>query len=201
MHYFYAMRNYVLLLSFSVSIAMVACKGKGEKTDKKFISVVSLIRKDVAHVDTALYSIMKVVYTDSLHSDTTYIAREHFDDVAKEFLDIPDLSDEKVAARYKEEPAIHDEMLNRVIITYTPVNPEKEEFKKQELLATPVPGEDARINNIIIIREISNRDSFLQKKMLWQMNKSFQIVTTSQKPGKPEISITTKVSWNEEPNQ
>ena len=91
-----------------------------------------------------------------------------------------------------------DQMLNRVILTYIPVEPDKEEFKKQELLATPVPGEDAHINNIIITREISNKDSFLQKKMLWQIDKSFQIVTVSQKPGKPEITTTTRVTWNEE---
>lgn len=194
------MRNYLLFFLFIVTIT-VACKQKKEESEKKFISIVSLIRKQVAHIDTALYSIMKVVYTDSLHSDTTYIPREQFADVAKEFLDIPDLSDNKVAARYKEEPAVHDEMLNRVIITYLPINPEKEEVIRQEILATPVLGDDAKVNNIIIIREINNRDSFLQKKMLWQLDKSFQIVTTSQKPGKPELITTTKVSWNEDPDQ
>lgn len=199
MHYFYGMKNYLLLL-LSAAIITSACKQKKAEESKNFISVVSLIKKQVAHIDTSLYSIMKIVYTDSLNSDTTYIRREHFADAAKEFLDIPDLSDKKVAKKYKEDPAVHDEMMNRVIITYTPIDPEKEEIKKQELLATPVPGEEAIVNNIIIIREISNRDSFLQKKMLWQLGKSFQVVTTSQKPGKPEISVTTKVTWNEDPS-
>lgn len=200
MHYFYSMRNYLLPILL-MSIVSAACKQKKEESEKNFISVVSLIRKQVTHIDTALYSIMKVVYTDSLHSDTTYIPREQFAAVAKEFLDIPDLSDNKVAARYKEEPAVHDEMLNRVIITYLPIDPDKEEVKRQEILATPVLGDDAKVNNIIIIREINNRDSFLQKKMLWQLDKSFQIVTTSQKPGKPELITTTKVSWNADPDQ
>ena len=195
------MRTYFPILFLFVIITTTACKQKKKEEVKHFISVLSLIKKQVAHVDTSLYSIMKVVYKDSLHSDTTYIPREQFEEIAKEFLDIPDLSDEKVAARYKEDPVTHDEMLNRVIITYLPVNPEKEEVKRQEILATPVPGEDAKVNNIIIIREISNRDSFVQKKMLWQMDKSFQVVTTSQQPGKPEIIITTRVSWNEDPNQ
>ncbi len=199
LHYFYGMKNYLLLL-LSAAIITSACKQKKAEESKNFISVVSLIKKQVAHIDTSLYSIMKIVYTDSLNSDTTYIRREHFADAAKEFLDIPDLSDKKVAKKYKEDPAVHDEMMNRVIITYTPIDPEKEEIKKQELLATPVPGEEAIVNNIIIIREISNRDSFLQKKMLWQLGKSFQVVTTSQKPGKPEISVTTKVTWNEDPS-
>ena len=199
MRYFYSMKNYLLLL-LPVIILTSSCKQKKKEEDKHFISVVSLIRKQVEHVDTSVYNIVKTVYTDSLHIDTTYIPREQFADVAKDFLDIPDLSDKKVAKRYKEDPAVQDEMINRVIITYTPVNPDNEEVKKQELLATPIPGQEARVNNIIIIREINNRDSFLQKKMLWQLDKSFQIVTTSQKPGKPEISTTTKVTWNEDPS-
>ena len=195
------MRTKFPILFFFVVIATTACKQKKKEEVKHFISVLSLIKKQVAHVDTSLYAIMKVVYKDSLHSDTTYIPREQFAEIAGEFLDIPDLADKKVAARYKEDPITHDEMLNRVIITYLPVNPEKEEIKRQEILATPIPGEDAKVNNIIIIREINNRDSFVQKKMLWQMDKSFQVVTTSQQPGKPEIIITTRVSWNEDPNQ
>ncbi|MEO7924031.1 MAG: hypothetical protein ABIR30_10150 [Chitinophagaceae bacterium] len=189
-------RSWLLILTGS--LLLHSCGPKQKVEDKKFISIISLIRKQVAHVDTSLYSIMKVVYTDSLHSDTSYIPREDFEKTAKDFLDIPDLSDRKVAKRYKEEPARFDEMLNRVIITYLPLDPGKEEIKRQELLATPVPGEESKINNIIIIREINNRDSFLQKKMLWQMDKSFQVVTSSQKPGKPEIVTTTKVSWNED---
>src|SRR5687768_11000482 len=152
------------LLPFLLMVVIIpGCKSKKEEK-KNFVSVVSLIRKQVEHVDTSLYPIIKIVYRDTLPPDTTYISRENFADVAKDFLETPDLSDNKIAARYREEPWIHDELLNRVILTYLPLDPEKEEFKKQELLATPVPGEDAKINNIIIIREINTRDSFLQKK-------------------------------------
>lgn len=163
--------------------------------------MVSIIRQQVAKVDTGLYSIMKIVYRDSSHIDTTYINRENFAAEAKDFLETPDLSDQKVAALYKEEPAVHDGLLNRVILTYTPIDPGKVEFKKQELLATPIPGQDAQINDIIIIREINNKDSFMQKKMLWQVDKSFQVVTTSQKPAQPEQVTTVKVTWNEAPDQ
>jgi hypothetical protein len=195
------MKNSLLVTAFCTIAVTIGCKQKDKNEQKSFISVVSLIKKQVQHIDTSLYSIMKIVSVDSFHNDTTYILREQFAEAAKDFLDIPDLSDPKIASRYKADPVIQDEMLNRVIIGYTPVDPEKEEVKKQEILATPVPGEEAKIHNIIITREISNRDSFLQKKMLWQIDKSFQVVTTSQKPGMPEKSITTKVTWNEDANQ
>lgn len=184
-----------------ISAVIVSCKQKEEKPTNHFISVVALIQADVAHVDTSLYSIVKTITYDSLHTDTIHIPREGFRNEAKDFLEIPDLADKKVAKRYKGDPPRYDESLGRVVFKYTPVNPEKEEVKSQELLATPVPGADARINNVIILREINNRDSFLQKKLLWRMNKSFQIITTSQKPGKPEVTTVTKVSWNEDPYQ
>lgn len=178
----------------------MACKQKKKEpvSDKKFISVRSLIESQVAHVDTSLYSIMKVVQIDTLPGDTTYIPREQFRDVASDFLNIPDLSDPEVATRYKEEPARYDESLNRVFITYLPIDPKKEEIKKQELLVTPGTETGDRVSNILINREIFNRDSLLKKDMLWIMDRSFQVITLSQKPGKPEIVTITKVSWNED---
>jgi hypothetical protein len=191
------------LLTVLAPLVIFSCKsnqkeGAENADDKKFISFYSLIKKQVEHVDSSLYSIVKTVYFDSSHVDTTFIPREQFAEVSKDFLALPDLSDPKVAARFKEEPIIYDTLINQVIITYMPLDARKEEFKKMELLATPIPGEDSRINNIIITREISNRDSFVHQKMLWQMNRSFQVTTTSQKPGKPELTTTTKVTWNED---
>jgi len=195
------MKKMPLAVAFFIPVLLFSCRQKEEKTTGNFISVVALIRADVDHVDTSLYTIVKTVIYDSLRTDTIYIAREEFRNEARDFLEIPDLADKKVAKRYKADPPRYDESIGRVIFKYTPLNPEKEEVKSQELLATPVPGADARINNVIIIREISNRNSFLQKKLLWQMNKSFQIITTSQKPGKPEVTTITKVAWNEDPYQ
>jgi len=191
--------KYFVLLVFSALIIATGCKSKDKEPPKNFISVLSLIEKQVAHIDTSLYSIVKVDTRDSLHSDTSYIKREDFRAVAKEFLEIPDLSDPKVAKRYKEENR-YDELLNRVIITYTPLKPEKEEIQKQEILVTPNVATGDKVNNIIIERVINTRDGFLEKKMLWQTDKSFLITTTSQKPGEPEIITTTRVIWNEDDN-
>ena len=187
-------KYFALILPFI--LALPACKSKKKEPEKKFVSVLSLIENQVAHVDTSLYSIIKIVQNDSLPGDTIYIPREEFRAAAKDFLSIPDLSDKKVAKRYKEE-TILDETINRFIITYTPEDPAKEEIQKQELLVTPNSGTGDNVNNIIIDRVISNRDSFMKQNMLWQMDRSFQVATTLQKPGKPEKTTTVKVIWNE----
>ena len=176
-----------------------ACKQKNSDTDQNqkesFFPVLSFIKSQVAHVDTSLYPIKKIVFTDSIHSDTIFVPREEFRSLAKDFLEIPDLTDKKYKNRYTEEK-LFDEQMNRVIISYKPQNPDKEEVQKQEVLIAPGPTGD-KVSSIIIDRLISNRDSFLQKTMLWQVDKSFQVTTTAQKPGQPETTTIMKISWGE----
>ena len=190
------MKSYCVLVVF-IFVATASCKSKKEAPEKKFISVLSLIEKQVQHIDTSLYAITKIVSSDSLHTDTTYIKREDFRAVAKEFLEIPDLSAPKISKNYQEETR-YDDLLNRVIITYTPIKDGDEEIKKQELQVTPNIATGDKVNNVMITRVINNRNGFLKKDMLWQMDKSFQIVTATQDPGKPEVITTTKVTWNED---
>lgn len=176
-----------------------ACKNQPENKDvKHYISVRSIIEKQVAHIDTSLYSIVKITDYDSLHSDTSYIPREEFRNAAKDFLEIPDLSDTKIANRFKEENR-YDSLIRKVIITYSPLNPKGEEIQKQELLVSPDIMVDSsnKVTNIIIDRVKKNRDGFWGQQMLWITDKSFLITTTTQKPGETEKIITTRVIWND----
>lgn len=193
------MKNYLILVWMTG--VLLGCREKEAAEPSNYISVLSLIKGQVAHIDTSLGSIRKVVVHDSLHSDTSYIPREKFSESAQDFLSIPDLGSKKVAKRYREEKARYDDVLNRVVITYSPIDPTKEEIKKQELLVTPNIATGDKVNNIIINRTISNKDSFMEKKMLWQMDKSFQIVTITQKPGQSPKTVVTTVTWNEDGNQ
>jgi len=198
LHYFYAMKNASSLLIF-ILFSIISCKEKTKEEPKSFISVLSLIEKQVAHIDTSLYSIVKIVYSDTLHKDSSYIPREEFRALAKDFLEIPDLSNQKIARHYKEATNF-DEMLNRVIITYTPLKPAEQEIQKQEILVTPDIATGDRVNTIIIESVISNKDGYQGKKMLWQMDKSFLVTKTTQKPGQPEQITNMKVTWNEANN-
>jgi hypothetical protein len=196
------MKKYICFF-FLLFFSSVACKQKnnqtGQNQKESFFPVLSFIRSQIAHVDTSLYPIKKIVFTDSIHSDTIFVPREEFRGLAKDFLETPDLTDEKYKKRYTEEK-LFDEQLNRVIISYKPHNPDKEEVQKQEVLIAPGPSGD-KVNSIIIDRQISNRDSSLQKTMLWQVDKSFQITTTAQKPGQPETITIMKITWGEDEDE
>ncbi len=186
-----------ILVSLIIIIAVLySCKQDKKPAGKPFISVPSLVRAQVNQVDTSLFVIRKIVTVDST-SDTSFVRREDFATEAKEFLELPDLADPKVAKDYKQDSAIYEEFLNRVIITYRPVNKDAS-IRKEELLITPSLMEGDHFNSIMISTFDQDRNGSVQKEMLWRMDKSFQVVTTVQSPGQPEKTRIVKLIWNED---
>jgi hypothetical protein len=171
----------VALLLF---IALTACQST---PTKKYISIPSLIQEQVAHVDTSLYAITKYIYqgTDTLPSDTIYIAREEFKKVAAEFLAILDLSIPSNARRFNEE--------NR----YDPIKPNQEDWQKQEVMVKPDPATGDKVTTIIASKVQNNRNGLVQKELLWLFDRSFQVTQTTQAPGKEPVITTYKVIWND----
>lgn len=182
-------------------LILLSCSCKNSKKDKRddetqIFPVLSFIKSQVAHVDTSLYTIRKVVYVDSTRSDTSFFNRDQFRELASEFLHLPDLADPKYKGRFTEKRSF-DETLNRALFIVEPLNADKEEIQRQEVLIRPDPPND-QVTSIIIDYFVNNRDSSVQKRMLWQVDRSFQVSTTRQLPGKPETTSTYKVIWNDE---
>lgn len=186
-------RAFIVLMSICV---FLSCKSKKDVKKEGFIPVLSLIKGQIADVDTSLYSIRKIVLGDSSHNDTTYIPREEFKSAAIDFLNIPDITDPDFAGRYSESSS-YDENINRAMIVYEPKDPQKEQIQREEVLINP-DGENGKVSSIIINSVVSTKDSLLEKKLLWQIDKSFQATIIRQKLGEPETTTTYKVIWGED---
>jgi hypothetical protein len=189
------MKRVLQSVIFLLLIILTACQSTPAK---KYISIPSLIQEQVAHVDTSLYAITKYVYqgTDTLPSDTIYIPREEFKKAAADFLAILDLSIPSNARRFKEENR-YDPLLERVILTYTPIKPNNEDWQKQELMVKPDPATGDKVTTIIASKIQNNRNGLIQVEMLWLFDRSFQVTQTTQAPGKEPVITTYKVIWND----
>lgn len=187
------------ILSISIAtFSLFACKSKEKKEEKKdFIPVLSFIQSQVAHVDTSLYSIVKLTYIDSSRTDTEYIRREDFRSAAIDFLELPDLASSKLSKRFTQESR-YDETLGRVVFTQLPVDPDKEQIQRQEIV---INNTGNGINSIYIDFFKSTKDSSIEKKLFWKADQSFKVTTIKQKPGMPETISTQKVIWNEPSDQ
>jgi hypothetical protein len=190
------------LFTVPLFIFIISCGNKKDEraTEEDIFPVLSFIKSQVAHVDTSFYQIVKLNIIDSTHTDTTYVKREDFRTLAKDFLELPDLEDKQYRGRFTEK-RFFDETLNRIIITCLPNDPSKEIMQRQELVVTPDPfNEEGRVNSIIVHLVSNSRDSSVEKKLLWQADKSFQVTTITQTPNNPEIITTTKIVWNAQEN-
>ena len=188
------MKKYLLFLF--ATLVLFACRNKKKES---FFPVLSFIKSQVAHVDTSLYPIEKIIWLDSIRTDTIYVKREEFRDLAKDFLTVPELTDKKNSSLYIEEK-FYDAGMNQVVLTYKPKDPDKVTVQRQEVLITPDPSGD-KVKSIIIDQVITNKDSSVQKKLLWQVDQSFQVVKIIQKNGQPEITSIMKVLWDEKKDE
>lgn len=145
------------------------------------------------NVDTSFYRIIKV-QKENGHSDTSLIKREEFKKFAKDFTVIPDISSDNLKDEYTETK-LYDEAINRFILSYTPKEGDAE-IQRQDITISP-SGDSSKVETIYIDWLIDKGDSIVQKKMFWQMDKSFQVITSISKPGQPERLKTIQVSWNQ----
>jgi len=197
------MKRNLLIIIVLISALITGCKEKKEKEKEKetseFVSVISYIKSQVKHVDTSLFSIIKAERngTDSTW-DTTYVRREEFRNLAKDFLDIPDITDPSLIKKYKEDK-MYDDQLGKVIIIYTPLE-EGLEITREELIVAA--GETAfdKLKSVIIDRVRDNKDSSVQQRLLWQSDEKFQVVTITEKNDQPVSTRTMEVTWNSQDN-
>lgn len=179
-----------------ILLLLLACS---HKKKEGFFPVLSYIKSQVAKVDTSLYPIIKITWKDSIHTDTQYVKRDEFSSLAKDFLQAPDLTEKKYQSLYTEEK-FFDQGLNRVVFTCKPNKPDAAIIQQQVTQIAPDPTGD-KVKNFFIDLVISNKDSLIEKKMLWKVDESFQVAAIIQKPGQPQTTQIMKVVWNEKPDQ
>ncbi len=187
----------ITALFVALIVLVTACgskKKKREEADKNF-PILPYLLSQVKDVDTSLYSIVKVVTVDSV-ADTTFIPREDFRKQAQDFLDIPDISSEKYEDDYTESK-FFDETLNRVVMTYTKKPEANQAVLKQEITISRDQFNGDKMVSVYIDYATSTKDSAVQKRMLWMVDKNFQVTRMVQKPGGAETITTTTVKWND----
>ena len=183
-------RSKILLVLSLLGLLAAGCKH--EKND--VFPALDFIRGQVAAVDTAVYSIRKLVrVTDSTY-DTTYIKRDEFRLLARDFLETPDIS-KTLGGEYTEQRMMNNELGQAVFIATT--RNKELEVQRQEVRIIPGPPKDS-IRSVYIEKFKSNADSSVIKRMTWYTDQSFQIVTITQGKNDAEKTSVVEVVWNQD---
>ena len=181
----------ILLLAFCA-----ACKSKKKKKadvdNRDFFPALSFLQSQVKEIDTSLYSIQKIE-TINGRSDTSFIPREEFRNYAKDFLEIPDITQEKWKGDYVETTD-YDTDMGRAVLVYSAMDPELE-LRQQHVTILPTLGGNDEVKSIFLHRIINDEDSTVEKKMYWEVKNYFTITSIVQKEDSPEQIRKLQVFW------
>jgi len=186
------------LLGLFLVVTIIACKGKVKKKENKhatedFFAVLPYMQAQVKNIDTSLYRITKIETVDGV-SDTTVIPRESFRDYAKDFITIPDISNEENKDNYSVSNS-YDADLQSTLLTYMATDP-NEEIQRETVMLDPDPaGGVSNVSTVIIKRYQPSKDSTVEKDMTWYVNSHFQVVTKIHKANQPEKIKILQVKW------
>lgn len=183
---------------FMLSVAACKSKNKPQETDNASapFPVVSYLKSQVRHVDTSLYSITKI-HTAQGATDTAYLRREDFRAAAQDFLSLPDLSSKELQEKYTETK-LYDEDLKKFVLSYVPKDAGNfDQVTREDVLIEPGGSANDQVQTIYIETLANSNDSTVQKKMTWNVGKSFQVVKLVTRKDQPEVAETTNVNWSD----
>ena len=185
------MKNYLILPAL-IAIFFAACKEKKETKQEPPISALSIIKGQLNSLDTSLYSIIKYEKTDNI-TDTVYLKRDEVRKFAAPFLTLPEISDKEYYENYTEERLI-DAQQETLNITSTAKN-ENAEIQKQIMVITLADVSSGKVQSIFIDRYIPSKDSTIEQKLFWEVDKYFSIGRIIEKENQPDKTHFTKVTW------
>lgn len=191
-----------LLLSFLFAFLLFSCKTKIAKPEvpaADIFPVNDYLKGQVARMDTSLASYIKIETVDG-RSDTMPIKSSEVRWYAADFLKLPDIASPKLKNDY-EITHLYDEELDAFAFTFT--TREDHPVKSEHVILDPQQNAEGKndIKSIFVDLWQKNGGSSIRKNMLWEADKSFQIITTTDAPGTPEIIKKLKVVWNGFDNQ
>jgi hypothetical protein len=192
--YFYLMNRLVFILIIPLLVSSCKSKKKKHADDAEFFPVLTYLKGQVAKMDSSVATIIKIEQEGTNPPDTAYLKREEFKNFAKEFLQLPDISSEKLRDDYTVTQ-MYDDLLNAFVFTYTTTE-EDEEIKKQDVILEPGEDGNSEIKTIHIDKWAQKGQTTEHKSMLWEANRRFLIITKNQPKGEPEKIKTLEVKWS-----
>ena len=184
----------LIVLLYPLSFCSCGTKNGAESSESGFFPVVPYLQSQARHVDTSLYSIVKISKAHGA-TDTAYLRREDFTTAAQDFLLLPDIAVD--GSKKYTETKLYDEDLKKVVLTYMP-KPGKtvDEITRQDVVIEPGGGGADNVQTIYIETVLNNSDSTVQKKMTWNVTGNFQVLKLINKPNQPEALEITTVTWS-----
>jgi hypothetical protein len=166
----------------------------GEEKPADFFPVGSFISGQVREVDSLGMPLIETI-TANHNTKTIVISAAEFKRLANEFIQ----SDISGAAtnRFYKETSFADQSAPNVTLTYASTDKQLE-VQRVDVIIRPDTLVNDKVQNIYIEKVSSKKDTSIVKKLLWNADRNFQIITTTQPPNGAPVTTHLKVSWEKQ---
>lgn len=185
-----------LLICLVCVVIVIGCKTKKKRPEvsaSDFIPVTTYLKGELARLDTSLASFYKIE-REGNKVDTTPIKNLDVRVYAKDFLELPDITTDKLMNDY-DINHLYDELQEAFVFMFTTT--EDHPVKREDVTVDPQPNEQGKNNIRSVFIELWQKkgDTTFRKNMFWQAGKRFEI-TTSAYVGETEKNKKLQVFWN-----
>jgi hypothetical protein len=185
-----------MLIGCLTVLFVIGCKDKNKKPEvpaTDFFPVDDYLKGQIARLDTSLYTFFKIETTDG-RSDTTPVRNAEVKVYARDFAELPDLSDSDIKDDYAVDK-LFDDIQNAFVFTYT--TKEDHPVQQQQVTVEPAFNEKGQndIRSVYVDLWQEEDGVSTRKRMMWE-TKGFYITTTTEAEGQAQKTKTTKIIWN-----
>jgi len=188
----------MFLIVLIVMTAFSGCKDQKEPTagstpaeKKRYFPVLDFLKGQIRIVDSLPSAILKITIEKN-RKDSAFIQRDEFNKLAQEFA-MPALEQNMLEKNFKENSFI-DQTTQSATFNYIALN-DRSDLQRVDVLA----GTDelqSKVKSVFIQESMNNKDTIIVKKLYWQSNKRFQIITIMHAPGTQNTVRQLLVIWD-----
>lgn len=165
-------------------------KVKGSNKKDALYPYPQYILSQIAYIDTVPLGIERIVQENGITTDSSYIDRKMFRELANNFLQ-PDPNQETLRKEYVEE-SFQDLTLNTITFSITTKNADLP-LQQADILLNP---DTKQVKYLVLKKQQSTSEGFITSTLMWRHNMNFQIVSSiTGKDGK-ESSKLVRVVWD-----
>jgi hypothetical protein len=158
---------------------------------KSYFPVIDFLKGQISYVDSLPSAILKIVIKNK-RSDSSYIRRDEFNEIAKDFIP-PELEQKSFEKNYKENSFL-DQTTQSATFNYAATDI-KSPLQRVDVLAT-ADEMYSKVKSVFIQEDISKNDTTIVKKLFWQTNKRLQVITIMRVPGQQDAINQMQVIWD-----
>jgi hypothetical protein len=191
------MKNFLIIILIGSTI-LHSCKNEKpssttpeQKEIRNYFPVAGFLKGQIHYADSLPSAMLKLA-TKNNKSDSVYISRSEFDNLAHDFI-FPELEQNIFEKEFKESSFV-DQTTQSAIFTYSSDN-NKLQLQRVDVLATP-DELYSKVKSIFMQAAINKNDTIIVKKLYWQANKYFQVSTITMLPNQSKIISQVKVVWD-----